>query len=212
MNWYIGIDPSMNSSAITYLSEDLKVIKSSLFILKPLKCYYQTVDIKLVKLKDTENNEERFYHLSRMIVNDIQDKINNLFAKNDKYMIMIENYSFASKGIVFDIGEAIGGIKRELYLNQMKFQLIAPSSVKKSFLKGNSSKYELFEEFLKRVYEDKDIYLVYYNMLSEFFKHKYENLKSVIEVKSPLSDLIDSFLISLYSRNEFGEKNELSFD
>lgn len=204
-NFYIGIDLSMNSTGITYLDDEGDKIYSTLILNRIPTNLNQNTYIKICSTnKEFESNEERFDSIANLIVSDIKYKIKHIFKNHSSFLIGIEDYSYASKGMVFNIGEFVGRIKYELWKNNLRFQLISPTSIKKFWIKGNADKTLLLETFIQKSIEEKGIFEKYYDLLTDFFKKskKFKDLKSVTESSSPLSDLLDSFIISNYLKYE----------
>lgn len=203
-NFYIGIDLSMNSTGITYLNDEGDKIYSTLILNRMPTNLNQNTYIKICSSKEFENNEERFNSIANLLINDIKYKIKHIFKNHASFLIGIEDYSYASKGMVFSIGEFVGRIKYELWKNDLHFKLIPPTTLKKFWIKGNADKTLLLETFIQKSIEEKGIFEKYYDILTDFFKKskKFKDLKSVTESTSPLSDLLDSFIISNYLKCE----------
>lgn len=96
--------------------------------------------------------------------------------------IFIEGYSYASKGVVFNIGENGGVLKNKLWLRKPSvnvFTTFAPQSVKKFATgKGTADKIKMHEAFVKETGVKID-------------QHFMTNPGN-----SPISDLVDSYYIA----------------
>ncbi len=150
------------------------------------KFYYLT-DKKKYLIKN--NQFCGIYHEDYLHEQERFDNISNwamkLIPKNS--VVLIENYSYSSKGLVYKIGENCGLLKYKLYKKGIKYILVEPTIIKKFFSgKGNSSKDIMYNEFLKRTNID----------LNNIFGTK----------ENPVSDIIDSYALCLYAidfKNKF---------
>lgn len=67
-------------------------------------------------------------------------------------LVVVEGYSYGSKGQVFNLAENCGIMKHELWKKSIPFITPAPSAVKKVFTgKGNANKEKMYEAFSKIV-------------------------------------------------------------
>lgn len=99
---------------------------------------YFTGGVIKTKLRDTER---LFY---------IKNHIGALLVKHKIKHAIIENYAYAAKGQVFNIGELGGVIKLLLFENKIDYVTVAPTALKKFITgKGNAKK----ELMLKYVYK-----------------------------------------------------------
>jgi Holliday junction resolvasome RuvABC endonuclease subunit len=121
------------------------------------------------------SNEARFTHLARIFTNII----------NEKHVIDIgmEDYSFASNGRVFHIGENTGVLKHKIFLMGIPVSVYAPSLIKKyATTKGNAKKCQMVEAFEKETG---------INLIKLF---NTRHLKKPAD-ESPVSDLADAYFI-----------------
>jgi hypothetical protein len=119
----------------------------------------------------------------------------------DDHKLMLEGYAYAATGKVFTIGEFIGLLKHKLVIaNQFKYSVVPPQVLKMFIWKGNANKTELFAKFklgsLYRELESKNA--GFCNSISDFIN---QYLFSLDNIKSPLSDILDSLYIALYLRH-----------
>jgi len=174
--FYVGIDYSMTSPAIC-------VCYSEIFNFDQCKFFF------LTKEKSKLKNEVQFFS---------PDLLNDDFSSNEERFlriacwattcivppsipkVFIEGYAYAAKGRVFNIGENTGVLKSRLYQANLRYEVLAPGSVKKFATdKGNAKKPEMLEAFLKDTGFDLEQY---------FDVAKRKN-------KSPASDIADSYFI-----------------
>lgn len=99
---------------------------------------------------------------------------------------------------MFSIGEFIGLLKHKIVIqNKLKYDIIQPSSLKMFIGKGNSNKTELFDSFMlsklrgELEKNNKSFFLELTRFINEFNC----DLKNI---KSPLSDILDSLYMGLY--------------
>lgn len=119
--------------------------------------------------QDFLSQEERFDTISNWAL--------SIIPKNSK--VFLEDYAFAAKGVVFNIGEFTGLLKHKLWKNQYNFLTFAPSTIKKFATgKGNSNKIQMYHSFQNDTKS---------------------NIEKNIMCKigdSPMSDIIDSYYIA----------------
>lgn len=103
-------------------------------------------------------------------------------------LIIIEDYSMGSKGRVFHIAENCGILKHELYVNELPFDTVPPTTLKKfASGKGNASKEMMYESFLRETNID----------IKNYINPKLK------ESDNPISDVIDSFYLAKYCAFEY---------
>ena len=94
-------------------------------------------------------------------------------------MVYIEDYSFGSKGRVFNLAENTGLLKHKLYKKGIKFETLVPSVIKKVTTgKGNADKEKMYDKF----YEETGV-----NMMEACDQTTLNN---------PVTDIVDSFFIA----------------
>lgn len=103
------------------------------------------------------------------------------FNKED-IVVMIEDYSFGSKGKVFNLAENCGILKYMLYKNGYKFFTVPPTVVKKFATgKGNATKEKMYEQFVN------DTFVELHSIISPTTK-----------LGSPTTDIVDAWYIARY--------------
>jgi len=131
--------------------------------------------------KDWTSQQERFHALSNWIMVHL-----NL---DNSVKVYLEDYSFGSKGRVFNIAENTGILKYNLYLQGNPIILLPPSIIKKYATgKGNADKELMYEAF----YNETKIDLQ--NILNS-------------SISNPLTDIVDAYFICKYGKQYEQEQN-----
>lgn len=181
MEGFVGIDYSMSSPAICAHSEiEWNFNNCKFFFLASRKTVYNChQNFKQTPFfKDYWTcNEERFDMLSNWAIN----CIHSLHFANCK--VYIEHYAFASKGLVYHIGENGGLLKHKIYKASWKYDTVPPKTIKKFATgKGNADKQLMYEAFLDDTKFD---------MVANFGVNSCE--------VSPINDLVDAYFICKYA-------------
>jgi hypothetical protein len=96
--------------------------------------------------------------------------------------LVLEDYAFAAKGRIFNIGENTGLLKHQLWRFQKKFVVVPPTVIKKfATSKGNAKKEQMYEAFLSETSCD----------LMKLFE--------MTNVDSPINDIADSYFMAKYA-------------
>jgi hypothetical protein len=170
----VGIDYSMSSPAIcVHQGKEWSINNCKFYFLTSRKKFvFPSVTFCGTLHKEYNTQEERFNNIASWAIANIPSS-----AK-----IGIEGYSYASKGVVFDIGENTGLLKHHMWKNQLHFEGISPPSIKKFATgKGNSNKLGMYHSFVAETQMD---------------------ISAVIDCNegdSPMSDIIDSYYIAKYT-------------
>lgn len=175
-----GIDYSMTCPCICINTKNNFSVKSLKFFYKTkVKKYHGTFkQCHGDPIEEYNSNEERFNSITKWVVDLIQEySVEHVF---------LENYSFSSKGQVFNIGENTGLLKHYLWKNKIKFDVVSPSTVKKFSYKGNASKEEMHKIFI----DETNI-----NLLSYGYDIS----------KNPSSDIVDSYFLVKYGYSLINE-------
>lgn len=110
----------------------------------------------------------------------------NILKRNNVQMVMLEDYSFASTGRTFQIGENTGLLKYKLNCSKIPFKTVPPTVLKKFATgKGNANKELLNDTFKQSV--GVDIKLL---------------LQQSDKQWNPSSDLIDAYYLAQYCIKE----------
>lgn len=121
------------------------------------------------------------------------------FTQDSKTIIAIEGLSFGSKGDqVFELGQATGILKHKLITSVLNnksdlLYAISPMSLKASYLKGNASKMDIFNQFIQNdnnsILKESELY--------KYLVSAYNKSDNMVitekEIKSPWNDIIDSY-------------------
>lgn len=115
------------------------------------------------------SQEERFRNIAAWCGNILKEQ------RVDE--VVLEGYALgSSSGLIFDMAENTSLLKQFLSLNNIKFEKVPPTSVKKIFTgKGNAKKEMMVEEFVRRT----GIVL--------------ENVLCIKPMSKPIDDLVDSY-------------------
>lgn len=170
----VGIDYSMSSPAIcVHQGKEWSIDNCKFYFLTSRKKFVFPSPVFSGTLhKDYNTQEERFNNIAKWALSKIP-----LSAK-----IGIEGYAYASKGVVFDIGENTGLLKHGLWKKNLSFDVFSPPLIKKSATgKGNANKLGMYHSFVAETQID---------------------ISSIIhcnEGESPMSDIIDSYYIAKHT-------------
>lgn len=141
---YCGIDYSLTSPAICMWDDTLE--------LKPTNCkvWYLTSIKKSIIVDDLfegelypnwETEQERHY----LIYSWVSRILSYEFPKK----VFIEGYSYGSVGRVFNLAENMGLLKHKLWMHQMDFLEIPPTTIKKHAVgKGNATKETMNAQYI----------------------------------------------------------------
>jgi Holliday junction resolvasome RuvABC endonuclease subunit len=175
----VGIDYSLTCPCVC-VSTDKTFANSSVHFLTDRKA----VVGKFRNINGTQHNEylseqERYENIANWVLS-ILNGLTNLTC--EEIHIMIEDYSFGSKGKVFHIAENCGLLKYLLYKNDYKFSTVPPTVVKKFATgKGNAKKENMLEKFVAETGLD------LHNILSPTTK-----------LGSPTTDVVDAWYMARY--------------
>ena len=118
------------------------------------------------------SQQERHDNISEWVFNTVIGSTVNPY-------VFIEDYSFGSKGRVFNLAENTGLLKHKLYKRGIKFETLVPSVIKKLTTgKGNADKEKMYDKF----YEETGV-----NMMEACDQTTLNN---------PVTDIVDSFFIA----------------
>jgi Holliday junction resolvasome RuvABC endonuclease subunit len=124
--------------------------------------------------QDYFSEQERYDNIAEFFVNKI--------PMNNPPRVFIEDYSFGSTGRVFHIAENCGLFKYKLWEVGYKFDVVAPSAIKKFATgKGNADKAKMYEAFVSETGLD---------LQKLLFPNKL--------IGSPAADIVDSYYIAKF--------------
>ena len=167
----IGIDYSLTSPAICVMNGD----KLNFYYLTNKKKYDGKMadNIEGQLHDDWDNPMHRFGLISDWVFYVLLD------LHEGDYEIFIEGYSYGSKGQgLFQIAENCGILKYRLQEQNLPYETVVPSVVKKGATgKGNADKDKMYEAFVKET------------------KIDLKKLFDTDKVGNPISDIVDSYFI-----------------
>lgn len=113
----------------------------------------------------------------------LADMFMDMVESEDVSEVGLEDYAFAAKGQVFNIGENTAMLKSSLYRNQVPFFKFAPSQIKNFATgKGGSNKAAMYQAF--------------YNETAWDLRNIMSYDKKGID--SPIADIVDSYYVCKY--------------
>lgn len=180
----VGIDYSLTSPCVC-VSRDRTFSNSFFYFLNDRK----TVQGKFHNILGEEHEEyltdqERYENIASWVLTILAD-----FDKKD-VVILIEDYSFGSKGKVFNLAENCGILKYMLYKQNYKFFTVPPTVVKKFATgKGNATKEKMYDAFVAETGVD------LHNIISPTTK-----------LGSPTTDIVDAWYIARYMHQKVEER------
>jgi hypothetical protein len=172
----IGIDYSMTSPAVTLIDGDRTI------------CWFLT-SVKKNQITQTFGvftcvgdiypdflcQEQRYDLISDWAVSK---------CRVDPDALIIEDYAMGAKGKVFHIGENCGLLKHKLWKEKLRFDVIAPTALKKFAAgKGNADKCMMHSAFIEHTGID-------------LMKSMDKETK---DCGSPVSDIVDSYFLAKYA-------------
>jgi len=183
---FIGIDYSLTSPAVVICGSKIEA---------NCKGYYLTDKIKLTGQIDTGmcnilgilhdeyySEQERYENIATWVL----DILNGLDDR-DIY-IMIEDYSFGSKGKVFHIAENCGLMKYMLYKNEYDFDTVSPSTLKKFATgKGNADKQLMYNSFC----------------VDSGVQNLHKIISPTTKLGNPTTDIVDAWYLARYMKYKY---------
>lgn len=176
MKIYVGIDYSLTSPCVC-ISRDKTFSNSYFYFLNDRKAVHGKFhNILGEEHEEYLTDQERYENIASWVLSILAD-----FNKKD-VVVLIEDYSFGSKGKVFNLAENCGILKYLLHKNEYKFFTVPPTVVKKFATgKGNATKEKMYEAFVAETGVD------LHNILSPTTK-----------LNSPTTDIVDAWYIAKY--------------
>ena len=172
----VGIDYSLPSPAVC-VARDKTFSNSFFYFLNDRKSVIGKCHNILGEAHEEYlTDQERYENIASWVLAILAN-----FDKKD-VVILIEDYSFGSKGKVFHIAENCGMLKYMLYKAGYKFFTVPPTVVKKFATgKGNATKEKMYEAFVK------DTFVDLHSIISPTTK-----------LGSPTTDIVDAWYIAKY--------------
>lgn len=145
-------------------------------------CRIKNIDFDLWKspyLKTDYQQTQRFDQISNWAMNIIKP----LQKDFDDIKVVMEGYSHASKGLVFNIAENGGALKTKLFKAGLEFECVAPKFIKKFYTSnGNADKEQMHEAFAEETGIDLK-----------------KEIQPTRKLESPTTDIIDAYAICKWS-------------
>ena len=181
----IGIDYSLTSPCVC-VSKDKTFSNSYFYFLNDRKSVVGKHHNILGNFHDDYMvDQERYENLANWVLEILLN-----FDKSNT-VVMIEDYSFGSKGRIFNIAENCGLLKYLLYKNKFSYQTIQPTVIKKYATgKGNANKQLMYDAFYKEHQVD----------LIDVYSKKGK-------LDSPVTDIVDSYYLKNYTIDNIGTFN-----
>lgn len=178
INFVAGIDYSLTSPAICVakiIDNEIKFENCKFHFLKQNKSHKSLGEVFLAyDYPEYEDDIERFSKLASWTIECIR------WFDGRVSKVYLEDYAFAATGRVFNIGENMGILKKQLREAGFKYVTIPPTVIKKHATgKGNANKELMYETFLSESHVDLQSQL---------------SPKST-KISNPVSDIVDSFYI-----------------
>lgn len=187
MGVYVGIDPSIKCTALTVY--DKNYVKSFCVSCVNFSKKMNFSSFELFSI------DKALYKSDVLYYDSVAKRIIDILKKFTVNEIFVEDYAYSAFGKTFTIGEFIGILKLFLEMNFYDYTMVSPTYIKKLFYKGNSTKMDMFASFCYLFKSGKiNISEEYFNDIMNLSKFCIRNNK----IKSPLSDILDSFYISYH--------------
>ena len=177
-----GIDYSLTSPGICVFDTSKKD-----FNYKNTKCYFRSNLHRFEKF-----NEGNLYGENHSSYNSDEDRYDDianwalkiLIRKHNVDKVFLEGYSYGSTGKVFHIAENTGTLKYLMWDEELEFEIVPPTVIKKFATgKGNANKEKMYESFCKE------------NPKLDLRSQLTPRSSNVI---SPVSDVVDAYFIAKY--------------
>ena len=177
---YCGIDYSLTSPSVCEYNTDRGDFcfeNCSFLVLSDKKTTPVFKNIKILPHKDWTDPNERYHNIASSFM--------EILGASD--VILIEDYSFGSKGKVFHIAENTEVLMYNLWLKKKKYNKIPPTALKKwATGKGNAQKDLMYLEWRKDP-KNPDLGPIC------------GSGKKTTKIDSPISDIIDSYWLTKYA-------------
>ena len=180
----VGIDYSLTSPCVC-IARDKTFSNSFFYYLNDRK----TVQGKFHNILGEAHEEyltdqERYENIASWVLTILAE------FKKEEVVILIEDYSFGSKGKVFNLAENCGIMKYMLYKAGYKFFTVPPTVVKKYATgKGNATKDKMYESFV-----------------AETGVELHSIISPTTKLGSPTTDVVDAWYIARYMQEKTMKK------
>jgi len=180
----VGIDYSLTSPCVC-ISRDKTFSNSYFYYLNDRKSVQGKFHNILGEAHEEYlTDQERYENIAEWVLTILAE------FKKEQVVILIEDYSFGSKGKVFNLAENCGILKYMLYKAGYKFFTVPPTVVKKYATgKGNATKEKMYDAFVAETQVD------LHNIISPTTK-----------LGSPTTDVVDAWYIARYMQEKANKK------
>jgi Holliday junction resolvasome RuvABC endonuclease subunit len=137
----VGIDPSINGTGLCKftLDNNFEIIKYDYLGFSTVK-KHESDNIVFFRKKDFKNDIDQNIFITEHV---------EKFINGVDYVSM-EDYAYDATGMVFNIGEFVGGLKLMIYNKGIPLRMIEPTVIKKfATNKGNCDKVSMVDEYMK---------------------------------------------------------------
>lgn len=167
----VGIDKNFHHSSFYFLKDNKNVVGKRKNIVGNFHDEYMS-------------DQERYENIAEWVMQILEP------LDKAKTHIAIEDYSFGSKGRVFNLAENCGLMKYMLYKDNWRFHTFPPSVIKKYATgKGNADKQKMYDAFHE---------LTKVDLISIYSKSN--------KLDSPVTDIVDAFYLTNYMHDSILDK------
>ena len=180
---FVGVDYSLVSPAVCVFNDtagEFCFDACDFIVISDKKIPCATRNIGIYPHKPWSNPNERYHNIADFLLNMIY------FEYGDN-QVLIEDYSFGSKGKVFHIAENTAVLQYNLWLKHIPYNKIPPTTLKKwATGKGNATKEMMYDAFVKQTGVD-------------IFKTLGLKKSKTNKIDSPVSDIVDAYWLCRYA-------------
>ena len=182
---FIGIDYSLTSPCVCVSKNKVFIDSYFHFLTDTKSATGKVLNILGDEHDDYLCDQQRYENIAAWVMNIVSP------FKNEEHYILIEDYSFGSKGRVFNLAENCGLLKYFLYRDGYKFFTVPPTVLKKYATgKGNADKQKMYDAF----YE-----LTQIDLISVYSKSN--------RLVAPITDIVDAFYLTHYMQDSILNKD-----
>lgn len=187
----VGIDYSLTCPAVC-VSNSKSYSDCYFYFLTDVKRHHgQAGNINGDPHDDYLTDQQRYENIASWVLHILEP-----FDKEET-LVVIEDYSFGSKGKVFHLAENCGLLKYLLYKKDYHFFTIAPSAMKKYATgKGNANKQAMYDAF--------------YGVTGVDLLSIYGGANR--RLSSPVTDIVDSFFLARHLRDSISTNETENFN
>lgn len=177
----VGVDYSITSPAIFVNRANKRFQDGKVYAFGNKKMQRNVRGIKIDPYPDWNVAEERHNNICLWAL----DKI---VSQGKPDLVVLEGYSFGSKGKVFNLAENTGLLKHNLWLQDIPVIIPPPQTVKKFATgKGNADKFQMVADFVAMT--DYDI--------------RKDLMCTGKNIKAPITDIVDAYWMWAFGVNSY---------